>query len=67
MQLQIYINTSYSNTEMEINNLEKYNLQKCRNMNDMTTEIQVNFELQGGVDKQTNRHTHTHINTMTRQ
>ena len=66
--LEIYINTSYSNTEIQNTNLKKYNLQKCRNINDMTTEIQVTFELQG-VDKHTNKQTdtHTHINTMTRQ
>ena len=35
---EIYRNTSYSNTEIHNTTLKKYNL-KCRNINDMTTEI----------------------------
>ena len=42
--LEIYRNTSYSNTEIQNTKLKKYNLQKCRIINDMTTEIHVTFE-----------------------
>ena len=42
--LQIYINISYSKTEIPNIKLTKYNFQKCRNTNEMTTEIQVTFE-----------------------
>ena len=44
IEMEIYRYTSYSNTEIPNTKLKKYNLQKCRNMNDMTTEIQVTFE-----------------------
>ena len=57
MQLR---DTSYSNTKIQNT---KYNLQKCRNINDMTTEMQA-FEYGGGggqAHEQTNRHTHTSI------
>ena len=41
--LQIYRNTSYG-TDIQNTKLKKYNLEKCRNTNDMTAKIQVTFE-----------------------
>ena len=61
--LEIYINTIYSNTEKTKYQFEEIQLHKFRKMNDMTTEIRVTFELWGGggqAQKQTNIHTHTH-------